>query len=87
MGLTRISPQTGSGSEDTRFSLSLGTGVKLPITQRFDVRLEARGFVTFINSDSAFFCASGSSGGVCAIQAKTDAFFQYELLAGATFKF
>ncbi len=60
----------------------------MPISQRFAVRLEARGFVTFVNSDSAFFCASGASiGGACAIQAKTDAFFQYELLAGATFKF
>lgn len=87
LGLTRLSPQTGDGSEDTRFSVSLGAGVKMPITQRFDVRLEARGFVTFINSDSGFFCASGSFGGVCAIQARADAFFQYELLAGATFKF
>jgi opacity protein-like surface antigen len=87
LGLTRLTPQTGDGSEDTRFSLSLGAGVKMPITQRFAVRVEARGFVTFINSDSAFLCASGSFGGACAVQAKTDSFFQYELLAGATFRF
>ena len=87
VGLTRLSPKTGNGSEDTRASLSLGAGVKMPITQRFGVRLEARGFVTFVNSDSAFFCASGSFGGVCSIQAKTDALFQYELMAGATFRF
>jgi opacity protein-like surface antigen len=87
LGLTRFSPKTGPGSDDSRFSVSLGAGVKMPITKSFGVRVEARGYVTFVNSDSAFFCASGSQGGVCAIQAKTDSFFQYELLAGATFAF
>jgi opacity protein-like surface antigen len=87
LGLTRFSPQTGPGSDDSRFSLSLGAGVKMPVTQHFGVRLEARGYVTFVNSDSAFFCVSDSQGGACAIQAKTDSFFQYELLAGATFSF
>lgn len=87
LGLTRFSPQTGPGSDDSRFSVSLGAGVKMPVTTHFGVRLEARGYVTFVNSDSAVFCASGSQGGVCAIQAKTDSFFQYELLAGATLSF
>ena len=87
LGVTRFSPQTGPGSDDSRFSVSLGAGVKMPVTNHFGVRLEARGYVTFVNSDSAFFCASGSQGGVCAIQAKTDSFFQFELLAGATLSF
>jgi hypothetical protein len=59
----------------------------LPITERFGVRLEARGYLTFVDSESAFFCASGSFGGVCAIRAKSDTFIQYELLAGATYSF
>jgi opacity protein-like surface antigen len=87
LGLTRFSPQTGPGSDDSRFSVSLGAGVKMPVTRNFAVRLEARGFVTFVDSESAFFCVSDSQGGACAIQAKTDSFFQYELLAGATFSF
>jgi opacity protein-like surface antigen len=87
LGLTRLSPQTGPGSDDTRFSMSLGGGVMLPITERFGVRLEARGYLTFVDSESAFFCASGSFGGVCAIRAKSDTFIQYELLAGATYSF
>jgi len=87
LGLTRLSPQTGTGSDDTRFSFSLGAGVKLPVTQHFGLRLEARGYLTLVNSDSAFFCASGSQGGICAIQVKSDAFIQYELLAGAVFAF
>jgi len=87
LGLTRFSPRTGDGGDDSRFSLSLGAGVKLPVTQHFNVRLEARGFLTLVNSDSAFFCASGNQGGVCAIRVKGDSFIQYELLAGAAFAF
>ncbi len=87
LGLTRFSPQSGNGGDDSRFSLSLGGGLKLPVTQHFGVRLEARGFVTFVNSESAFFCASGSQGGACAIRVKGNAFIQYELLAGAAFAF
>jgi hypothetical protein len=87
LGLTRLSPQTGDGSEDTRFSVSLAGGLRLPITERFSARLEARGYLTFVNSDSQFFCASGSFGGVCAVRVKSNTLFQYELLAGASFAF
>jgi opacity protein-like surface antigen len=87
LGLTRLDPQSGTGSEDTRFSVSLGGGLKMPITDHFGVRLEARGFLTFVNSDSAFFCASGDFGGVCAVRVKSDTLFQYELLAGASITF
>jgi opacity protein-like surface antigen len=87
LGITRLSPQSGGGSNDTRFSLSLGAGVKLPVSRSFSVRLEARGYVTFVDTDTSFFCASGSQGGICAIQSSGDAFIQYELLAGVSFAF
>ena len=47
------------GTDDTRFSFSLGAGLKVPVTPRFGIRLEARGFLTLVDSDSAMFCASG----------------------------
>jgi opacity protein-like surface antigen len=87
LGLTRFSPKTGSGGDDSRFSLSLGGGLKLPVTRNFGVRLEARGYVTFVNSDSAFLCVSDSQGGSCAVRVRGDSFIQYELLAGAAFAF
>jgi opacity protein-like surface antigen len=87
LGLTRFSPQTGNGGDDSRFSLSLGGGLKLPVTKRFGVRLEARGYVTFVNSDSAFLCVSDSQGAACGVRVKGDSFIQYELLAGAAFAF
>ncbi len=87
LGLTRFSPRTGDGGDDSHFSLSLGGGLKLPVTKSFSVRLEARGYVTFVNSDSAFFCISGPQGGACSVRVKGDSFIQYELLAGAAFAF
>ena len=85
LGLTRFTLQ--SGSDDTRFSFSLGAGVRVPVTPRFSIRLEGRGFLTLIDTDSAIFCASGSFGGVCSIRARGSSFTQFELLAGAAFAF
>jgi opacity protein-like surface antigen len=85
LGVTRFTVQ--SGTDDTRFSFSLGAGVRVPVTPRFGLRLEARGFLTFIDTDSSVFCASGSFGGVCAIRAKGSTFTQFELMAGAAFSF
>lgn len=87
LGLTRFSPQTGNGGDDSRFSLSLGAGLKLPVTKNFSVRLEGRGYLTLVNSDSAFLCVSDTSGGTCAVRVKGESFIQYELLAGAAFAF
>jgi opacity protein-like surface antigen len=85
LGLTRFTLQ--SGTDDTRFSFSLGAGLRVPVTPRFGLRLEARGFLTLVDSDSAVFCASGSFGGVCSIRGKGSTFTQFELMAGAAFAF
>lgn len=85
LGLTRFTLQ--SGTDDTRFSASLGAGLRVPVSQHFSFRFEARGYVTLIDTDSAVFCASGSFGGVCSIRAKGSTFTQFELMAGAAFAF
>jgi len=85
LGITLLNPQTGD--DDTRFSISLAGGVRVPINPRFGLRFEARGYLTLVDKDSAFFCASGSFGGACAIRASGSTFIQYELLAGAVFAF
>ncbi len=87
LGITRLSPEPGRVSDNTRFSVSLGGGVRVPVSQHFSFRLEARGFVTFVDTNSSFFCASGSSGGFCSIRGSGSTFVQYELLAGAAFAF
>jgi opacity protein-like surface antigen len=85
LGITRLTLQ--SGTDDTRFSMSLGGGLRVPVTPHFNIRLEARGFLTLVDSNSAIFCASGSFGGVCSIRSKGSTFTQFELMAGAAFAF
>jgi opacity protein-like surface antigen len=85
LGVTRFELQ--SVGDDSRFSLSLGGGFRVPVSPRFSLRFEARGYLTFVDTKSSIFCASGSFGGVCSIRAKGSTFTQFDLLAGAAFAF
>jgi opacity protein-like surface antigen len=87
LGVTRFSPDSPGTDDSTHFSLSLGGGLRFPVSPRFSLRLEARGHVTFLDTDTALFCASGTFGGVCALQGNGSSFIQYELLAGAALAF
>jgi opacity protein-like surface antigen len=87
LGVTRFSPDGPGVDDSSHFSFSLGGGLRFPISSRFSLRLEARGHLTFVDTDTALFCASGAFGGVCAIRGEGSTFIQYELLAGAGFAF
>ncbi len=87
LGVTRFSPDASGTEDSTHFSFSLGGGLRFPVSQRFSLRLEARGHLTFVDTDTALFCASGAFGGVCALRGEGSTFIQYELLAGAGFAF
>lgn len=87
LGATRITPDAAGARSETRFSFSLGAGLRAPLGRRVALRLEARGFLTFLDTRSAIFCVSDELGGLCRVRAKGDAFFQYEFLAGAAFAF
>jgi opacity protein-like surface antigen len=87
LGATRFSPEPPEARDKTRFSFSLGGGLRLPFSERFSLRLEARGYLTFVDTDTSLFCASGSFGGVCQVRASGNTFIQYEALAGAAFAF
>jgi Outer membrane protein beta-barrel domain len=77
VGGTRLSPDASGLSSETALSFSFGGGFKVPLTDHVGLRFDARGFMSLLNSDSALFCSSGPAGGVCAISAKGDTFFQY----------
>jgi hypothetical protein len=89
LGVTRFTPDSSipNAEDDTRFSLHLGGGARLPFGDHFSLRFEGRAFLTFVDTDSAVFCASGDFGGVCRIRASSDTFFQFEVMAGAAFAF
>jgi opacity protein-like surface antigen len=57
-GLTRFDSSFVGARSDTRFSASLGGGVKLFFTDHIGLRFEGRGFWTKVDSDS-FACSDG----------------------------
>jgi len=82
LGLTRMNPQGEGLSTETRFSLAIGGGVKLFITDHLGLRLDARGIFTALNSSGTVFCSGG-----CAISVQSSGFVQGELGAGLVFRF
>jgi opacity protein-like surface antigen len=86
LGIARFTPGE-QGSTDTRFSASLGLGLRWPVSRHFSVRLEGRGFVTLVNPDAAFFCRSDQNGLLCRIRGSGQTFIQGEFLAGAVWAF
>jgi hypothetical protein len=87
LGATRFSP-SGTGATDvTKFSGSLGVGVAMPVSEHTAFRLEARGYLTVVDSDTSIFCRSDNGTGFCRIIASGSTIFQAELLAGFVVSF
>jgi opacity protein-like surface antigen len=86
LGIARFSPDS-SFDTDTRFSLSLGMGLKWRATEHLAFRLEGRGFLTLVNPDAAVFCRSDESGAICRIRGKGQTFLQGQFLAGVSLAF
>jgi hypothetical protein len=87
LGATRFSSSDPGADDRTRFSGSAAFGLEVPIGKRSGIRLEARGYLTAVDTDSAFFCKSDNGEGVCRIVASGSALFQTELLAGILVRF
>ena len=61
--------------------------MRVPIGPHFSLRLEGRGFLTVLNANSAIFCRSDQSGGLCLVRARGSSMFQFDFLAGAAYAF
>lgn len=86
LGLTLFVPDATGLRSKANFSLSLGGGVKIPISNHVGLRLEGRGFLTILPGDTEIFCVS-SGGAVCAVRVHGDVFGQVQLLTGLSFGF
>jgi hypothetical protein len=82
LGATRFSPSGAGARDQTRFSGSLGLGIAMPVSEHVSLRLEARGYLTLMDSDTAIFCRSDNGSGFCRIVAHGSTIFQAEALAG-----
>ena len=87
IGATRFSADGADTDDRTNFSGSAAFGLEIPLARHAAIRLEARGYLTFVDTDSAFFCRSDGGEGVCRIVASGSTIFQAEGLAGFLVRF
>jgi opacity protein-like surface antigen len=87
LGITRFNPGPALAHDDTRFSVSLALGLRVPLSPHFSLRIEGRGFLTPVNTASALFCRSDQSGALCQVRVQGSSFFQADFLAGAAYAF
>ena len=77
MGITRMDPHGGDLNTETRFSLALGGGAKLFLTDHFGLRFDVRGIYTAMDANGGVFCSGG-----CTIAVSSGGFIQGEVGAG-----
>ena len=85
VGATRFSPD-GDFDSETRFSLTMGGGVKWFFNEHWAARVEGRAYFTIFDSDAQVFCVS-SGGAACLFRVSGSVIWQIEALAGVTFRF
>jgi len=85
-GATMFSADGGYDS-DTRFSFSAGGGVRLPFTDNVAATLGVRGYLTFVETDGQYFCASTGEQAGCLLKSSGSTFFQGEATLGLTLRF
>lgn len=82
IGFTYLSPDLAGTQSDLRASLSIGVGLKWPITEKIALRLETRGLATLYDNNSVVLCNGG-----CTISVNGNFFLQGEVFAGLGFTF
>lgn len=84
LGVAHLAPRDNSLDSETRPSANLGIGAKFTFTESFSLRLDARGYATFFDSDGYLFC-SGDKG--CVMRTNSNMWLQGEFTAGLTYRF
>lgn len=87
LGATRFSASGANARDSTKFSGSFAVGLAWPIGERAAFRLEGRGTITAVDTNSSFLCRSDDGTGFCRIVAHGSAMVQVEALAGIALRF
>lgn len=87
LGATHAKASSTGSESDTFWSASIGLGILVSPNSRIGLRLEARAYGTFTNSDTDLLCESGPAGAACAIRVEGDLISQIETFAGVVFRF
>lgn len=84
LGATHFVPHGSGMNPKTYFSISLGGGAKIPLSDHVGLRFEGRGLLTVLPDATEIFCVS-SGGAACRVSVKGDVLGQVLLTAGITF--
>jgi hypothetical protein len=87
IGATFFEPSRGRYDSETKFSASLGGGFRFPVSERVNVVLGLRGYLTLIDSDTDLFCISGPEQAACLVRSSGSTFFQTEGQLGLSVAF
>lgn len=87
IGGARFSPDGAGLDDETKFAFTVGGGFKVPVTDHFGVRFDARAFVALFDSSGNVFCVSDNGAGTCGIRTKSDTFVQYQAALGVIIGF
>ena len=85
VGATRFDAGGDFGSE-TKFSWSLGGGIRVPMGDHFAATLGLRGYMTLVDSDTRILC-TGNGDVQCLFKTSGTGFYQGEALLGFTATF
>ncbi len=80
--MAHYSPGRAGYANETRLSLSLGGGLKWTPSERFDIRLELRGYGTLTDTGEGMLCESG-----CEQALRSYLFPQFETNLGLIYRF
>jgi hypothetical protein len=84
LGLTRLLPEPARLQDETRFSASFAGGVKVGLARHLGLRLEARYFLTVLESESGGLCGPA---GECLVHVRGKDISQGEVRAGLVLRF
>lgn len=82
LGATLFSPGTNGFSSAWRPSMNVGFGYQWPLGERLALRVEARWYVTLVNSEGGLFCSGG-----CVLRIRGDTFTQGDAQIGLSLGF
>lgn len=85
IGATRLAA-SGPYDSETRFSTSLGGGLRLPFTDNVSASLGVRGYLTLLDSDSDIFCI-GDGDLNCAVKSTGSTYLEFEASLGLSVAF
>jgi hypothetical protein len=86
VGMGRLAPDDPDLLDTTKFAAAIGGGVKIPFTEHFAMRIDARLYALFLESESNVLCR-GAEDAQCKIHLEGDTLIQPEISLGLTFGF